>query len=143
MYVLSIAGGPTLKSAEVARLVVKNRDGHPHVMRHLSAIEHIEARGITYANQDIDVLSSAYSFACDREAKLGREIRQWRADIALMGDARSRTAILVYAWNWATNPAKLTTDRESRVLGKFARSVMRRLEVRSGWCRSDSGRLCC
>jgi hypothetical protein len=62
MYCLKIANGPLLRSEEIARMVAA-RDGHPDTMRHLGAIERIEARGIVYSNQDFDVLSAAYSFA--------------------------------------------------------------------------------
>lgn len=76
MYALGIYqrgqthAGPTVyTSAEIARLVAENREGHPGVMRHLSAIEQLEARGAQYSNQDFDVLSAAYSFA--REPRAG------------------------------------------------------------------------
>lgn len=69
MYSLSIRdaqapdGIRVLRSEEIARMVAENRDGNPEVMRHLSAIERLEARGIRYANQDFDVLNAAYDFA--------------------------------------------------------------------------------
>ncbi len=63
MYTLSIAGAGFLRSAEIARMIVDNRGDHPDVIRHLSAIEHIEARGISYSNEDFDVLSAAHRFA--------------------------------------------------------------------------------
>ena len=51
-----------VRSAEIARLVTFRGD-HPDVMRHLAAIEHLEARGAKYSNQDFDVLSAAWNFA--------------------------------------------------------------------------------
>ncbi len=38
-------------------------------IRHLCAIEHLEARGITYCNEDFDVLSAAHRFANALEAE--------------------------------------------------------------------------
>lgn len=76
---------------------------------------------------------------------LALQLRLWRDDIQLMesADARNRAAILVYAWNWATDPARLRTDREAKTLRRFSRWAMKRLErvPYHGWHESDSGRL--
>ena len=66
MYKLTVQSNgqsKTLRSAEIQRLVGESKPTHPETMAHLCAIEHIEARGIKYANQDFDVLSAAYRFA--------------------------------------------------------------------------------
>lgn len=70
-------------------------------------------------------------------------IREWRRDLALMNNERSRIRMLCFAWNWATAPARLTTDRESRALARFARACRRKLAGRPGWHMSENGRLWC
>lgn len=76
---------------------------------------------------------------------LSTEIRCWRADIRLMDSAceHSKAAILVYAWNWATSPTALRTDREHKTCRRFARWAMRRLERAAyhKWWESESGKL--
>ncbi len=62
MYHLSVANKGVLSSAQIAAMVA-GREDTPAAMRHLVAIERIGARGIRYANEDFDVLSSAYMFA--------------------------------------------------------------------------------
>lgn len=73
------------------------------------------------------------------------QLRSWRNDIRLMAtaDSFSRAAVLVYAWNWATDPARLRTDREAKALRRFSRWAMRRLRRVDyyNWHESDSGRL--
>ncbi len=73
------------------------------------------------------------------------QLRSWRNDIRLMesADAHNRAAVLVYAWNWATDPARLRTDREAKALRRFSRWTMKRLErvPYYAWHESDSGRL--
>lgn len=67
MHCISIAGGPTLTAAEVARMVNdranRNSTYDPEPMRHLAAIERIGCRGISYSNEDFDVLSAALRYA--------------------------------------------------------------------------------
>jgi spore germination protein YaaH len=63
MYGLSIANEGFLRSAEISRLITDRKPYSAELMKHLGAIERIEARGITYSNEDFDVLSAAYRFA--------------------------------------------------------------------------------
>lgn len=65
-YGISV-NGTFLRSEEIARRIT-DRHSDPHgrdcqVMRHLSAIEHLEQRGMEYSNQDFDVLSAALRFS--------------------------------------------------------------------------------
>ena len=68
MYRLALAGGEIIPSEVIAHRIAGTLDydsdpNHAAVgMKHLYAIETIEARGLQYANQDFDVLSSAYDF---------------------------------------------------------------------------------
>ena len=62
MYGLSV-NGVRIPSQEIARMCVENKGDTPETMQHLGSIERIEARGITYSNQDFDVLNSAYTYA--------------------------------------------------------------------------------
>ena len=63
MYVLG-----SITSAELQRriseLVACNASLREDGMRHLGAIERLEARGMSYSNEDFDVLSSAKRW-CD------------------------------------------------------------------------------
>lgn len=56
----------TWRSGELQRAI--GQIDHPDTMRHLSAIESLEARGAQYSNHDFDVLSAALSFI-DRNAR--------------------------------------------------------------------------
>lgn len=80
-----------------------------------------------------------------RDVPLAVQLRSWRDDIRIMesAGARHRAAILVYAWNWATDPSTLRTDREAKSLRRFAGWTKRRLDrcEYRGWWESDSGRL--
>lgn len=69
------------------------------------------------------------------------EIKLWWEDILAMPDDWCRTKMLVFAWNWATDPKALRTDREHSLLRRFAKIVMKRLGGRSGWHESENGRL--
>lgn len=75
------------------------------------------------------------------DVTIAQQIADWLYDIHLMDDSRTKTAVLCYCYNWATNPARLETDRESRATARLARYCMDRLRTRSGWHESDSGRL--
>jgi hypothetical protein len=58
-----------LRSAEIASLLAGRLSGGDVVgMRHLVAIERLESRGMSYSNEDFDVLSAAHSYA-ERLAK--------------------------------------------------------------------------
>lgn len=55
--------GQWVRSAELQReLSQLDQSQHPEVMRHICAIEHLEARGAQYCNQDFDVLGAACSY---------------------------------------------------------------------------------
>jgi hypothetical protein len=47
---------------------------------------------------------------------------------------------LVSGWNYATNPSAHRTDREWRACRRLAQYCDRRLQYRSGWRESESGR---
>lgn len=72
---------------------------------------------------------------------IAQQISHWISDIHLMDDSRAKTAVLCYCYNWATNPARLETDREARATARLARYCMDRLQHRRGWHQSESGRL--
>jgi hypothetical protein len=77
-----------------------------------------------------------------RESKLAREVRQWISDYHLMHDSGvHQTAILVYLVNWATNPNRLRTSREHRVLRRVEHWARKRLAGRSGWHEMEDGKL--
>lgn len=76
-----------------------------------------------------------------RRIELARTIKGWRQDIATMDRSPSVTAMLCYCWNYATDPARLHTDEEARVLRKLARACRKRLIGRTCWTESESGRL--
>ena len=70
------------------------------------------------------------------------QIRSWMHDLRVVSClTRSYTACLCYAYNWATNPARLLTDREHVAMRRFARYCRTRLEHRAGWREGESGRL--
>ena len=48
---------------------------------------------------------------------------------------------LINAWNWATSPVRLRTDREHDACRHFARIIRKRLDNMSGWKESKSGYL--
>ena len=65
MYGLNLTTGERITSAQLQQSLGALDLGemmHARRMEHLTAIEHIEARGIRYSNQDFDVLSSALNF---------------------------------------------------------------------------------
>ncbi len=69
------------------------------------------------------------------------EIKEWWDDICGMPNDRRRTQMLVYAWNWATDPKALRSDREHGLCRRFAKLLMKLLAGRPGWHESESGRL--
>lgn len=73
------------------------------------------------------------------ESTIAKEIAQWRADIRLMASSPSNlVAMLCYGHNWATNPNKLRTNRESKACRTFARWCRKRLAGRIGWQESET-----
>ncbi len=71
-------------------------------------------------------------------------IREWIKDISSFEKGtRNRIAMLCYGWNWATNPARLLTDEEHKMMRDFAHNCRRELDTCPGWHESDSGRLFC
>lgn len=67
MYGIALCHGGFIRSAEIQRALSElpfecGTELHTRRMRELSAIEHLEARGMQYSNQDFDVLSSALNF---------------------------------------------------------------------------------
>jgi hypothetical protein len=80
MYGISLCGGGFIRSAEIqaalANVVNEAQDGATadSAWRHLCQIEHLEARGMLYSNQDFDVLSSALNFL-DAVSEAGKRLR--------------------------------------------------------------------
>ena len=73
---------------------------------------------------------------------IAQDITGWRSDIRIMERANiHQTAVLCYAYNWATNPASLRTDREHSACRRFAAWCRKRLKGRTHWFESESGRL--
>lgn len=67
MYSLHLQSGNRITSAELqhtlgALQLDYDTETNRARMAHLSSIERLEARGISYANQDFDVLSRALNF---------------------------------------------------------------------------------
>ena len=65
MYRLHLHSGGAVSSAELQHALGQLERGqltHETRMRHLAALEALEARGMRYANQDFDVLSAALNF---------------------------------------------------------------------------------
>ena len=65
MYGLNLTTGKRITSAQIQHAIGRldiQGSLQGKQMEHLTAIEHIEARGIRYSNQDFDVLSSALNF---------------------------------------------------------------------------------
>jgi len=79
---------------------------------------------------------------CTRCTEFRDAVREWFRDIRSMDYLEARVSVLVYAWNWFTNPRALRLDRESRVCRAAARWIMAQLLTVPGtWMESDSGRL--
>jgi hypothetical protein len=67
MYALHLRNGRSITSAVLQRALADvpaecGTAAHDSRMGYLSAIERLEARGMTYSNQDFDVLSGALNF---------------------------------------------------------------------------------
>ena len=67
MYALHLRNGKSITSAQLQHAIGSlDCTGHHSMahgaIHHLCAIERLEARGMTYSNQDFDVLSSSLNF---------------------------------------------------------------------------------
>lgn len=76
--------------------------------------------------------------------EVAESIRNWLEDLKLVPPllGRQHTAMLCHAYNWATSPSRLMTEKESHACQRLARYCYRRLTYRTGWYESDSGRYC-
>jgi hypothetical protein len=82
----------------------------------------------------------------NQQDSIARQIRSFREDIALIdAESTDRAAMQIrcHAYNWATDPARMMTDKEHRVLRLFARIMLKQLQGRPGWHEMESGRLWC
>jgi hypothetical protein len=74
-------------------------------------------------------------------ATVAEQIREWRRDIRMLGAGEAwRVSMLCWAYNWATSPTAMRTDREHRACRRFAKFCRKGLGVEVGWFESESGR---
>lgn len=68
-------------------------------------------------------------------------VKDFRKDYYAFGANRYGTVpLLCSAYNWATNPARHTTDREHRLLRTFAHWCRQRLDRIGHYHETESGR---
>jgi hypothetical protein len=75
MYNVGVGNREWITSGQLQRLIseigLADESTMPECMRHMSAIESLEARGMRYSNHDFDVLAPAHSFVLREAKRLG------------------------------------------------------------------------
>src|SRR3990167_3151719 len=113
MYVIKLTSGGFIQSAVIQRALADlplecGSELHKRRMQQLGVIEHLEARGMAYANQDFDVLSSALNFV-DAVAP----------DVA--NELRDSAGALVPAAERLTGQRCLLNDKPATIAGRMNR----------------------